>query len=59
MTVYEYGYYNDLKKDREFYTDAYKKRGFKNVTVKRVKTDTKGLHMYEITLKQDLFEQVD
>ncbi len=50
MKSYEYGYFNDTKKDREYYTQIYRNLGFKKVTVKRVKTDTKGLKMYEITL---------
>lgn len=50
MTYYEYGFFNDTKMDREYYKKVYKNRGFKKVTVKRVKTDTKGLKMYEITL---------
>ena len=50
MTVYEYGYFNDTQKDREYYTRVYKNRGFKKVQLKRVKTDTPKLKMYEITL---------
>lgn len=52
MTVYEYGFFNDTKKDREYYKYIYKKRGFKKISVKRVRTDTKGLNMYEITLSR-------
>lgn len=50
MTSYEYGYFNETKKDREYYKKVYKNRGFKKVAVKRIKTDTKGLKMYEITM---------
>lgn len=50
MTVYEYGFFNDTKKDREYYKHIYKNRGFKKISVKRVRTDTKGLNKYEITL---------
>ena len=49
MTSFEYGFYNDTKKDREYYIRVYRARGFKEVVVKRIKTDTKGLKMYEIT----------
>ena len=49
---YEYGYYNDTKQDREYFKWLYKNRGFKKVSVKRVKTDTKGLKMYEITMSR-------
>ena len=51
-TVYEYGFFNDTKKDREYYKRIYKNRGFKKISVKRVRTDTKGLNMYEITLSR-------
>jgi hypothetical protein len=50
MITYEYGFFNDTKKDREYYKRIYKNRGFKKVTIKRVRSDTKGLNMYEITL---------
>ena len=52
MTAYEYGFFNDTKKDREYYKKVYKARGFKKVVVKNIKTDTKGLKMYEITLSR-------
>lgn len=52
MTAYEYGFFNDTKKDREYYKKVYAQRGFKKVTVKNIKTDTKGLKMYEITLSR-------
>lgn len=52
MTVYEYGFFNDTALDKEYYKKVYKKRGYKKVSVKRVKTDTKGLKMYEITLSR-------
>lgn len=50
MITYEYGFFNDTKKDREYYKRVYKNRGFKKVKLKRIKSDTKGLNMYEITL---------
>ena len=49
MTNYEYGYYNETEKDKKYFTDKYTKRGYTNVKVKRVKTDTPKLKMYEIT----------
>ena len=49
MTSYEYGVFNDTKKDREYYKKVYKSLGFKDVAVKNIRTDTKGLKMYEIT----------
>lgn len=52
MTTFEYGFFNDTKKDREYYKKVYTARGFKKVTVKNIKTDTKGLKMYEITLSR-------
>jgi L-alanine-DL-glutamate epimerase-like enolase superfamily enzyme len=52
MIAYEYGFFNDTKQDREYYRRIYKQRGFKRVKVKRVRTDTKGLKMYEITMER-------
>ena len=52
MTVYEYGYFNETKKDREYYKKVYNRRGFTKVLVKNVKTDTPHLKMYEITLSR-------
>lgn len=52
MTTYEYGFFNDIKQDREYYKRIYKQRGFKRINVKRVRTDTKGLKMYEITTER-------
>ena len=52
MTSYEYGFFNDTKKDREYYKNLYKTLGFKDVVVKNIKTDTKGLKMYEITFSK-------
>lgn len=49
MTNYEYGYYNETEKDRKYFTEKYTRRGYTDVKVKRIKTDTKGLKMYEIT----------
>jgi len=49
MVTYEYGFFNETEKDKEYYKRVYKTRGFKNIKVKRVRTDTKGLNMYEIT----------
>ena len=48
-TDYEYGVFNDTKADREYFTKVYKNRGRRNIKVKRVQSDTKGLKMYEIT----------
>jgi hypothetical protein len=45
----EYGYYNDTKKDRKYFTDLYRQRGWSHISVTRTKTDTKGLKMYKIT----------
>lgn len=45
----QYGYYNDTKKDKEYFKKKYEEKGWKNVLIKRIKTDTKGLKMYEIT----------
>lgn len=52
MTFFEYGYFNETAKDKEYYKRVYKRRGFKRVTVKRIKTDTCGLKMYEITAER-------
>ena len=52
MTTYEYGYYNITKLDKEYFTKKFQKAGYKNVHVKRVATDTKGLKMYEITYEK-------
>lgn len=48
-TNYEYGYYNETEKDRKYFIEKYTRRGYTDVKVKRIKTDTKGLKMYEIT----------
>ena len=50
MTVYEYGFFNDTKQDKEYYKKVYKNRGFKITNFKRIKTDTKGLKHYEIEI---------
>lgn len=49
MIDYEYGFFNETAKDKEYFKRVYKNRGYKKVKVKRIKTDTKGLKMYEIT----------
>ena len=45
----QYGYYNDTKKDKEYFKKIYKAKGWSMISVTRTKTDTKGLKMYEIT----------
>ncbi len=49
--IYEcqYGYYNDTEKDKKYFKDLYRKRGWSHISVTRTKTDTKGLKMYIIT----------
>lgn len=37
------------KKDKIYFEKKYKEKGWKYVLIKRIKTDTKGLKMYEIT----------
>ena len=49
VSTYEYSYTGNLKDDREYFIQKYSKQGKNNIKVKRVKTDTKGLPMYEIT----------
>ena len=47
----EYSYYGGTKnfaKDKAYFIDKYKKKGGKNIKVKKVRTDTPGLNMYEI-----------
>ena len=44
----EYSHTKDIAKDKEYFKNKYEKKGYKNVRVKKVKTDTKGLPMYEI-----------
>lgn len=46
---FEYGWYNDTQKDKKYLKEKYEAKGYKDVSVKRVKTDTHGLKMYEIT----------
>ena len=47
--AFEYGYYNDTAKDRAYFTKKYKNKGYKDIKVKRIATDTPGLKMYEIS----------
>lgn len=49
FTNYEYGYFNETEADKDYYKRLYKNYGRKNIKVKRVASDTKGLKMYEIT----------
>lgn len=44
---------NDIKEDKKYFTDYYSKRGYKNIKVKKVRTDTVGLKMYEIIGEKD------
>lgn len=50
ITVYAYGIFNETIKDRAYYKQVYEKKGYTNIKVKRVRTDTPGLKMYEITM---------
>lgn len=52
MVFYEYGFFNETEMDKEYYKRVYRNRGFRCVKVKRIKTDTKGLKMYEISVKR-------
>lgn len=46
---YEYGYYNETAKDKEYFIKSFTNRGYKNVKVKRIATDTPRLKMYEVS----------
>lgn len=47
-----------LQKDKEYFKNKYEKNGYKNVWVKKVKTDTKGLPMYEIYGDKEVNESI-
>lgn len=51
VTDYEYGYYNDTAKDREYFVNRFKSRGAISVKVRRTRSDTPGLKMYEIEIE--------
>lgn len=51
VTDYEYGYYNDTVKDRAHFIDKFKSRGALDVKVRRTRSDTPGLKMYEIEIE--------
>lgn len=44
----QYGFYNETKKDKEYFKEVYRRKGWKRISVTRTKTDTKGLKMYII-----------
>lgn len=45
----QYSLFNDMKNDKEYFKNECRKNGWKYIKVKRIKTDTKGLMMYELT----------
>lgn len=55
----EYSHTKDTAKDKEYFKNKYEKKGYKNVCVKKVKSDTKGLPMYEIYGDKEVNESVN
>ena len=47
--TYEYGYYNNTAQDRQHFIKKFENKGYTNIKVRRVATDTPGLQMYEIS----------
>ena len=50
-TDFEYAWYNNTEEDKKYFKDLYTRRGYRDVKVKRVKSDTKGIKMYQIDYK--------
>lgn len=55
----EYSHTKDIAKDKEYFKNKYEKKGYKNVRVKKVKSDTKGLPMYEIYGDKEVNESLN
>lgn len=55
----EYSHTKDIAKDKEYFKNKYEKKGYKNIRVKKVKSDTKGLPMYEIYGDKEVNESLN